>query len=188
MPCSCLIWILELSHGVFNHSTGTDQLSCRTIRSLKQSNSWHISQFVNKVHFTDIWCEQLLHPYLFIGRCWGCHHLLVRIRNLSAQYLEAIWRCICLSVQRAALSANMTNQVWRWLKHGYAPVWQQVDRTKPNMTTSWSRSPWQHLQYSLDNIKHSISSPNDFTAGAGVFLTIGCWTTAGALNSGVPHF
>jgi len=81
-PSYSPIWILELSHGVFDPCTCTDELSYLTILSLKSSKSRHVAKLVNNLLFTEIRRQKLQFAPLFFCRRRSYHHLFVRIRYL----------------------------------------------------------------------------------------------------------
>jgi hypothetical protein len=93
-----LMRILKLSHRAFNPCTCTEKWLYFPIWSPKVRKSWDIAKLVNKLLFTDIWCQKLQFAYPFLRWCSSSHHVFVWIHNLYGDLLDAICRCKCLQV------------------------------------------------------------------------------------------
>ena len=149
-----MIWSLELSHGPYNRSTHTDDLSYLTIRLLKSRKCWHMAELVHKVLFTEIWHRKYQFAYLFFNLSWSCHNVFVRIRFLYWNSLGRLYAGV------KAYGFNRLGIVKRWwirlrggCKPGYTCGRLWLPRTNHNMTNAWSRSHLRHLRYSGDKIK-----------------------------------
>jgi len=77
-----MIGVLEHSHGALDHCTCTDELSCLTIWSLKSRKRWKLVNLVQKLLFTEIWCQKYQFTYLFLWWHRSHHNIFVRIQFL----------------------------------------------------------------------------------------------------------